>query len=239
MQDVLDLHTHTLASGHAYNTIWEMAEAASKKGLKLLGITEHAPKMPGTCHEYYFSNLKVVPREIYGVQVLFGAELNIIDTEGHVDLPQSILSDMDVAIASLHLPCFSPATEEENTQAYLNAMKNPLIHIIGHPDDGRYPVDYKRLVFGAKEHHVLLEINDSSLNPKGFRCDTAANDRKMLELCKEYKVPVILGSDAHVRTDVGAHMRAQALLTEMNFPEELVVNRSVEAVMEFLKKKSN
>lgn len=156
-----------------------------------------------------------------------------------MDLPQSILSDMDVAIASLHLPCFSPATEEENTQAYLNAMKNPLIHIIGHPDDGRYPVDYEWLVLGAKEHHVLLEINDSSLNPKGFRCDTAANDRKMLELCKKYKVPVILGSDAHVWTAVGAHKRAQALLTEMNFPEELVVNRSVEAVMEFLKKKSN
>ena len=47
---VLDLHTHTIVSGHAYSTLREMAKAASDKGLELLGITEHAPKMPGTCH---------------------------------------------------------------------------------------------------------------------------------------------------------------------------------------------
>ena len=48
---VLDLHTHTIVSGHAYCTLREMAKAASEKGLELLGITEHAPKMPGTCHK--------------------------------------------------------------------------------------------------------------------------------------------------------------------------------------------
>ena len=51
MKNVLDVHTHTLASGHAYNTIMEMAKAASEKGMELLGITEHAPAMPGTCSE--------------------------------------------------------------------------------------------------------------------------------------------------------------------------------------------
>ena len=49
MRDILDVHTHTIASGHAYNTIYEMARAAAEKGLELLGITEHAPTMPGTC----------------------------------------------------------------------------------------------------------------------------------------------------------------------------------------------
>ena len=57
MNYVLDVHTHTIASGHAYNTMREMAKAASEKGLELLGITEHAMAMPGTCHEYYFQNL--------------------------------------------------------------------------------------------------------------------------------------------------------------------------------------
>lgn len=42
MRDVLDIHTHTLVSGHAYNTIMEMVQAASEKGLELLGITDHA-----------------------------------------------------------------------------------------------------------------------------------------------------------------------------------------------------
>ena len=44
-----DTHSHTLASGHAYSTIKEMAAAAEAKGLKALALTEHAPKMPGTC----------------------------------------------------------------------------------------------------------------------------------------------------------------------------------------------
>lgn len=69
-KSVLDLHTHTVASGHAYCSLREMARAASDKGLELLGITEHAPMMPGTCHEFYFNNLKVVPRELYGIQLL-------------------------------------------------------------------------------------------------------------------------------------------------------------------------
>ena len=41
IRDIMDLHTHTIASGHAYNTILEMAQAASDQGLELLGITEH------------------------------------------------------------------------------------------------------------------------------------------------------------------------------------------------------
>lgn len=58
---VLDLHTHTVASGHAYCTIHEMAAAAAGKGLEILGITEHAPAMPGTCHNFYFHNLRLSP----------------------------------------------------------------------------------------------------------------------------------------------------------------------------------
>ena len=64
MNYLLDSHTHTIASGHAYNTIYEMAHSAADKGLSLLGITEHAMAMPGTCHELYFMNLKVVPRTL-------------------------------------------------------------------------------------------------------------------------------------------------------------------------------
>lgn len=234
MIDILDLHTHTLASGHAYNTIWEMVQGARERKLELLGITEHGPLMPGSCHEYYFSNLKALPREINGIKVLFGTELNILNSQGEVDLSDELLKEMDVVIASLHLPCFAPSTLEENMLAYENAMKNPYVNIIGHPDDGRYAIDYERLVRKAKEYHVLLEINNNSLNPRGFRLDTAPNDRKMLKLCKEYQVPVILGSDAHVVTEVGNHERAYAVLKEVDFPEELVVNRSVDAVMKFL-----
>ena len=58
MRVEIDTHTHTLASGHAYNTLNEMAQAAADKGLKGLAITEHAPEMPGTCHLFYFQKFK-------------------------------------------------------------------------------------------------------------------------------------------------------------------------------------
>lgn len=82
MEYVLDSHTHTLASGHAYGTIREMAHAAFKKNLQLLAITEHSMNMPGTCSEFYFRNYKVLDRTDYEVPMLFGVELNILDPDG-------------------------------------------------------------------------------------------------------------------------------------------------------------
>ena len=85
---VADLHTHTIASGHAYGTIREMAESASQKQLLMLGITEHAPGIPGTAGEIYYSCLFQVPRKLYGVEILFGSEVNLLD--------DGSLSDSDI-----------------------------------------------------------------------------------------------------------------------------------------------
>ena len=103
---VLDLHTHTIVSGHAYSTLREMAKAASDKGLELLGITEHAPKMPGTCHLFYFDNLRIVPRELYGIELVLGSEVNILDAKGTVDLPQKTMEKLDIIICIISMAHF-------------------------------------------------------------------------------------------------------------------------------------
>ena len=237
IKDVMDTHTHTIASGHAYSTIRENAAAAGRKGLELIAVTEHAPRMTGSCQAIYFQNLKVVDRHAYDVELLMGVELNILDERGTVDLTEETLAKMDLAIASLHMPCIAPGSREYNTQACLNVMKNPRIHILGHPDDPRYPVDYRAIVQGAKEYGMLLELNENSLRPGGSRKNARPQDEEMLKLCMEYQVPIVIGSDAHVDTDVGRHELAHALLEEMNFPEELVINRSVEALKHALEQK--
>lgn len=234
MLDLLDMHTHTLASGHAYNTIYEMAQSAADRGLRLLGITDHGPAMPGSAPAIYFSNFKMLPRELYGIRVMFGCELNILDYEGHVDLPEHILLQQDYTVASIHGLCYEAGTVAQNTAAYLNVMKNPNVRIIGHPDDNRYPVDYDTLVAAAKEHHVLLEVNSGSLNPTSVRPGAREQYPIMLEYCKKYRQPVIVDSDAHCQTDVGNHVRAMALLEEVGFPQELVVNGSLEALAAYL-----
>ena len=234
MRDVLDTHTHTLASGHAYSTIRDNVRAAAERGLELLAITEHAPCLPGTCHVMYFQNLRVVERHTCGVELLMGVELNILDEQGHVDLEEGILKRLDIAIASLHLPCIRPGSREFHTEACINAMKNPYVHILGHPDDGRYPIDMRAVVQCAKEQGVLLELNNSSLRPGASRKNAREQDAEMLKLCMEYRAPVVIGSDAHVDTDVGRHDSALELLEELRFPEELVVNRSAEELKKYL-----
>ena len=234
IRDIMDLHTHTIASGHAYNTIIEMAQAAADKGLELLGITEHGPAMKGSCQTIYFQNVKVIPRERYGVTTLFGVELNILDADGRVDLPDELLPAMDVCVASLHIPCLPPMSMEENTRAYINAMKNPYVNIIGHPDDPRYPIDLRAVVEAAKEYHVLLEMNNSSLAPTGFRKATTEGYLEFLELCRAYDQPILMGSDAHVDMDVGNHGYVAEILELAQFPERLIMNTDVEKVKPYL-----
>ena len=234
MKDILDIHTHTSASGHAYNTLYEMAHAAAERGLTLFGSSDHAPAMPGSCHEMYFCNFKAIPRELFGIRLIMGCELNIVDYQGNVDLKRWLQKRLDYGIASIHDLCYEPGAREENTAALIGAMENPYVQIIGHPDNSRIPLDYESLVKAAKEHHVLLEVNNSSLKPGSPRPGARENYYTMLELCRRYNTAVILGSDSHCAADVGCHDQAAALLREIDFPEELVVNRSLKALGEYL-----
>lgn len=235
MKFIADTHAHSLMSGHAYSTIREMAAAAKAKGLTAMALTEHAPKMPGTCGLYYFQNLDVVPRDMDGVRMLFGAEVNIMAPDGSIDLPENVCRDLDIVVASIHTPCYGlEHSKEENTQAYVEVMKKPYINIIGHPDDGRFPVDYETIVKAAKETGTLLELNNSSLRPASFRKGTHENLKEMLAYCKRYEVPVTTGSDAHVDVDAGNFCYVQEILKAIDFPEELIVTTDWEKLKPYL-----
>lgn len=227
MKYVVDMHTHTVASGHAYNTINEMIQSAANKGLELLGISEHGPAMPGSTNIFYFQNLNILERRKYGIEVRYGAELNIIDMKGTTDLDPRSYRDLDYCIASLHSVCVTPGSVKENTYALMNAMQHPKVKIIGHPDDGQFPVNYEELIREAKLQNVIIELNNSSLNPNGFRINAYENDLEILKYCMKYDVPVIMGSDAHREEDVGEFERAEKLLNKIGFPEDLIVNSSL------------
>jgi putative hydrolase len=230
MKNIIDLHCHTIVSGHAYSTIQENARVAKEKELKYMGVSEHAPGMPGGAHLYYFHNLKVLPREIEGVRILKGMEANIVNYQGNLDADDETLSCLDYVIASLHPPCIPFGSIEENTSAVVNAMKNPYVKIIGHPDDSRFKLNYEEVVKAAKENDVLLEVNNSSLSPNSYRAGAWENVKTMLNLCMEKRVKIILGSDAHVSYDVGGFSNCIKILEEVNFPKDLVFNSSLENI---------
>lgn len=230
-----DIHTHTIASGHGSSaTITDMAKAASAAQLKMLGISDHGPATLGGGRVSYFRSLSFAHKKRLGIDMLFGAEVNILDNRGHLDLDDSILKGLDYVIASVHKPVKKPGTIEENTAAYIAAMKNPYVTIIGHCDDVKYPVDYLALVQAAMEHHVLLEINNSSLSPDGYRGDTRFNDLMILNLCKHFDYPVVLASDSHGAKHVGDFRFAMELAEKAEMPQRLILNYSVRAFRQFL-----
>ena len=75
-----DVHTHSIASGHGTTcTVSDMAKAASKKGLKLLGITDHGPGTLAAGTSSYFRSLSYSPKKRFEIELLFGVELMLMD----------------------------------------------------------------------------------------------------------------------------------------------------------------
>ena len=231
-----DMHTHSVASGHGTScTISDMAKEAARRGLKLLGITDHGPATLAAGTPSYFRSLTFSPKSRFGVELFYGVELNILDKEGHVDLEEELLSKLDYAIASMHARNFRPGTREENTEAFLNVMRNPYVKMLGHCDNPGYPVDYEALAACAKREGVIFEINNASLEPESYRGDTRANNREILRCCAKYRIPVLLSSDSHGKEHVGDFTYSADFVHRAMFPEELILNNQLPRLKAFLR----
>lgn len=234
----LDVHTHTIVSGHAFSTLNEMIQEAEKHDLTLFGVTEHGPAIPGTCSIIYFRNLHVVPRQYGKMRLLLGAELNIIDYEGNVDITDPyVLGFMDHVIAGLHSLCYTDGNRAQNTSALMGAIENPHIHIISHPCDGTASdFDIEAVVKAAKHTGTLLELNSSSLNPARHKTLAHPMFIQMLQFCKQLDMPIILGSDAHHTSAICDYRYALPLLSETGFPDELIINDKPQLFLQLIGK---
>lgn len=235
MKIIADTHTHTLASTHAYGTLKEMVEEAAALGLYAIGITDHGPNMPGSPRKWYFNNLCAVPSTYLGVRVLKGAEANIADFDGNLDIDIPTLKGLEWVVASLHNPTLDASkvkpTVETCTQLYLNAAKNPYINVIGHSGTPEYAYDYEKVIPELAANGKLIEINDSAFrNKKG----SMHNCIEIAKVCKKVGARIIVNTDAHFMTQVGRVDDTLRALEEINFPEELVVNSSVERFEQYL-----
>lgn len=236
MKILVDTHVHTVSSGHAYSTIDEIARFAKSQSLEAVAITDHTEGMPGGAHLYHFLNIGVLPDYIHGVRILKGVEVNIVDYDGNIDMDPKALEHLDIVVASLHPPCLAFAEADVITRTLMKAIENPNIHIIGHPGDSRYPFDFEKVVKHAKEHRVLLEVNNASLRPTSVREGVRENLIKILALCIKHDNPVVVASDAHFHEDVGSFGESIELLAEVNFPEHLIANKNKDRLMNFIKK---
>ena len=233
MQLIADLHTHTLCASHAFNTLTEMTAAAHEMGLAALALTDHAPAMPDAPHIWHFANLSALPRRQNGVAVLYGAEVNVMDTKGGLDLPQTMLAGMDWVVASIHSPCMPGVlTCKEATRLWLAVAENPYVDCIGHSEQENYRYDYELVTKAFAKNHKVVELNGNSFN---VRRDGIPNMRALLRACLANGCHISVDSDAHSTHQLQHGLTAlYAMLEEMQFPQELIVNATRENLVQEL-----
>lgn len=242
MKNLIDLHTHSVLSTHAFSSLTENINCAIEKGLKYYGTSEHQFDDYGVgCHIFALHNLRIVPRHINETTILRGCEFNILP-DGDIDTKSMKEGQLDYGIASMHTyngkGPYLDAGVNSNTQAYLNALENEFINILGHIDDGRYPCDFEKVIIKAKKCHKLIEINNTSLKPTTNRINSYENLKTIIQLCKKYEEPVIINSDAHICYSVGEYELAYNLLKECGYPENLILNFNEDLIDEYFKVKN-
>lgn len=235
MKLIADTHTHTLACDHAYGTISENAAAAAQKGLRFLAMTEHTPGMPGGPSPLHFMNLRVIPNELCGVTILKGAEVNILNYRGKLDLTDGMMEGLDWVVASMHTPNINPGTVQQQTNGWLAVAENPLVDVIGHCGDGRYPFDHEPVIRAFAKHNKLVEINAHSFTAREA---SEINCPKIARLCAEHGVRIVVNSDAHFSSGVGDFAAAVEMLERIGFPEELIVNADYHRFLAVAKEKA-
>ncbi|MGN0550536.1 MAG: phosphatase [Acutalibacteraceae bacterium] len=235
MRIIADTHTHTIASTHAYSTAQEMIKAASEQGLYAIALTDHSYDMPGAPGTWYFDNLRAIPEEMYGVRVLRGAEANVVDYTGRLDLPEYLQKSLEWIVASIHRDTLKdePPTVERCTQLWLNICKNPYVRVIGHSGNEDYKYDYEKVIPEFGKNGKLVEINNASFK---VRQKSLYNCIEIAKICKKYSVPVVVNSDAHFSTAVGRVDDALSILKEIDFPRELIINSSKEKLKAYIEK---
>lgn len=240
MRATADFHTHTLYS-HGKGTIEENVRAALERGLHTVGITDHGPGhfFIGIRGVTAFNKIKreiVSLRKKYrDIEILFGVEANIVDVDGTIDVPASILRELDILLVGYHkmvrprsLAAFglgarnvlagwtgrsSAWLREKNTAAITAAVRRYPIDAITHPGL-QIDIDTAELARVCSRYGTMLEINSSY----GEELDP------YIKAALPSGVRFVINSDAHLPTRVGDFEQAYALVERVGVPWERVVN---------------
>lgn len=198
-----DLHIHTDWSDGAHS-LREMVAAAAKIGYSYMAVTEHSRSLAvsrGLDVERLLAQGKLVEelnRENDGFKILTGIEVDILK-DGSLDLPDEVLANLDVVIASIH--SHFRLSRAEQTERVLKAVENPHVDIIGHLTGrllGRrpgYEIDIEAVLKAAAQTRTALEINSYP--------DRLDIDEETAFKAKAKGIKIAISSDAHHRADLG------------------------------------
>ena len=192
-----DLQMHSTWSD-GKNTLEEMARACLERGYEYVAITDHGPSLamvqgltPERAREQWVE-IEEVRERIDGIRILRSVEVDILK-DGSLDLPDEILGEMDLVVASVH--SFMELDRTEMTDRVLRAMRHPAVDILAHPT-GRiinkrkpFALDVEETLQAAAELSVAVELN---ANPNRLDLSDIHVHR-----ARELGVPVVVSTDAH------------------------------------------
>ncbi len=230
-----DLHTHTVASGHAYSTVRELVHTAARREMELIAVTDHGPAVPGGPHPWYFANLKALPSIVDGVRILKGIEANIVSPEGALDLDREVLERLDFVAVGFHPTLgFDELDIGSNTRALLGAIADPLVDMVTHPGNSNFPVDREAVVEAAADRGVILELNDFTFVGSGSRSGSEDLEAAFAEAAVRAGAPIAINSDAHYHTQVGVFEGAGPIARGLGLTEDDFVNSGAQRVLDHL-----
>ena len=228
----VDLHTHTIASSHAYSTLHEYIAVAKQRGIRLFANTDHGPALEDAPHPWHFSNLAILPRFIDGIGILRGIEANILNASGETDCDDRMRRSLDLVLAGFHPPSIMPSSMPQHTEAMINCIKSGKVDINTHPGNPRFPIDAVAVAQAAAQYHVALEINNSSFLHS--RLGSYDNCLTIATAVRDAGGWVSLGSDSHYAGYLGNFDKSLALLEAVDFPPERILNQSPRVLLDFL-----
>lgn len=235
MRFLVDLHTHTIASDHAYSTIKDYIDYASDNAIQMFACTDHGPSLPDAPHKWHFANMRVIPHIVNDVAILRGIEANIT-AAGDIDIEDGIRNRLDIVLAGFH-PNYTPTDKDEHTRLMLQVIKSGKVDIIAHPGNPNYPVDLEAVLECAKENHVAIELNSSSgINT---RMGSHNNCVQVARLAKKIGNIVSLGTDAHICYYMGNFDEVIKVIEEANMGYDNIINTSPVKVLDFLESRGH
>jgi putative hydrolase len=230
MKIIADLHTHTLASGHGIDTIRTISDYAVRKGLKGVAITDHGPGISGGPDPIYFMSLRRMTQGIdLPIRIFYGVEDDIKNRRGDLTLPDFVLQDLEIVLVGVHpFSWIANQGPSVRTDAVINAMSRSLMQIFTHPVNNYYNVDIDPVLDAAVSNGIAMELSATRFGQRDLMIS-------FLEKCVRKNVSIVVNSDAHLGEEVGIFDEALALIGEMKFPENLIINRSKEAIEAFFR----
>ena len=126
-----DYHTHSYYSD-GRQSIQEIVQAADRRGLQEVAITDHGPLAAvigvkkATSYLEMREQIEAINQDREpGKRVLLGAEANIRDLDGRLDIPDEVIRELDILIAGLH-PYTLPTSLDDGIKIW---VQNSLRHL--------------------------------------------------------------------------------------------------------------